>query len=106
MFRIADNTGIPLKTGTFVAVPGPSLETPAETLFLSKIGADAVAMSLVPEVIVAVHAGMEVLGISVIANVNDPKNFKPILIDDVIAQAQKAEHRLERLLVAFLKDKK
>jgi purine-nucleoside phosphorylase len=49
---------------------------------------------------------MEVLGISVIANVNDPKNFKPILIDDVIAQAQKAEHRLERLLVAFLKDKK
>jgi purine-nucleoside phosphorylase len=61
-------------------------------------------MSLVPEVIVAVHSGMEVLGISVIANVNDPGNFQPILIEEVIARAHNAEHRLERLLVAFLKE--
>ncbi|MBA7626501.1 Purine nucleoside phosphorylase 1 [subsurface metagenome] len=94
-----------LRKGIFVAISGPSLETPAETRFLRMIGADAVAMSLVPEVIVAVHAGMEVLGISVIANVNDPDNFQPILIEDIIAQARKTEHRLERLLVAFLKER-
>jgi purine-nucleoside phosphorylase len=102
--QVAEKLGMALREGIFVAVPGPSLETPAETRALRMIGADAVAMSLVPEVIVAVHAGMEVLGISVIANVNDPDNFQPILIEDIIAQAHKAEHRLERLLVAFLKE--
>jgi len=104
MVQVAGNLGITLRDGVFVAVPGPSLETPAETRALRMIGADAVAMSLVPEVIVAVHAGMEVLGISVIANINDPDNFQPILIEDVIAQAHEAEHLLERLLVAFLKE--
>ncbi|OPL12163.1 MAG: purine-nucleoside phosphorylase [delta proteobacterium ML8_D] len=102
--QTARELGMPLREGVFVAVPGPSLETPAETRFLRLIGADAVAMSLVPEVIVAVYSGMEVLGISVIANVNDPGNFQPILIEEVIAQAHNAEHRLERLLVAFLKE--
>ncbi len=102
--QTAQELGMPLREGVFVAVPGPSLETPAETRFLRLIGADAVAMSLVPEVIVAVYSGMEVLGISVIANVNDPGNFQPILIEEVIAQAHNAEHRLERLLVAFLKE--
>jgi purine-nucleoside phosphorylase len=102
--QVAENLGMALKEGIFVAVPGPSLETPAETRVLRMIGADAVAMSMVPEVIVAVHAGMEVLGISVIANVNDPDNFQPILIEDVISQARKADYRLERLLVAFLKE--
>ena len=103
ILRVAEGLGMTLRKGVFVAVPGPNLETPAETRFLRMAGADAVAMSLVPEVIVAVHAGMEVLGISVIANVNDPDNFRPILIDDIITQARKAEHRLERLLAAFLK---
>ncbi len=102
MIRVADQQGIALQKGVFVAVPGPSLETPAETRFLRMAGADAVAMSLVPEVIAAVHAGMEVLGLSIIANVNDPDDFEPILIEDVIEQAGKAEKRLERLIVAFL----
>ncbi|MCX8042239.1 MAG: purine-nucleoside phosphorylase, partial [Thermodesulfobacteriaceae bacterium] len=86
----------------YVAVPGPSLETPAETRFLRLIGADAVGMSTVPEVIVAVHAGMEVLGISVISNVNDPDHFKPILFSEVVEQSKKAEKRLTTLLRAFL----
>lgn len=103
MEDIAARQGIRIKKGVFVAVQGPSLETPAETRFLKMAGADAVAMSMVPEVIAAVHAGMDVLGISIIANVNDPDNFKPILIEDVIEQAGRAEKRLERLLVAFLK---
>ncbi len=94
--------GITLTEGVFVAVPGPSLETPAETRYLRMIGADAVAMSLVPEVIVARHAGMRVLGISVIANVNDPDDFSPILIEEVIENAQKAERRLGRLLTGIL----
>ncbi|WP_022852562.1 purine-nucleoside phosphorylase [Thermodesulfatator atlanticus] len=94
---------IPLREGVYVAVPGPSLETPAETRFLRLIGADAVGMSTVPEVIVAKHAGMEILGISVIANVNDPDNFSPILLEDVIANAQKAEKKLVGLVKRFLK---
>ncbi len=98
----AANRGIDLKEGVFVAVPGPSLETPAETRFLRMAGADAVAMSLVPEVIVAVHSGMKILGISVIANVNNPDAFEPILIEDVVAQARKAEKRLEELLASVI----
>ncbi len=104
MESVAKQLGIKLQKGVFVAVPGPSLETPAETRFLAMAGADAVAMSLVPEVIAAVHAGMDVLGLSIIANVNDPDNFEPILIEDVIEQAERAEKRLERLLVAFLSE--
>ena len=91
-----------LREGVYVAVAGPSLETPAETRFLRLIGADAVGMSTTPEVIVAKHAGLEVLGISVIANVNDPDNFQPILLEDVIANAQKAEGRLVELVKKVL----
>ncbi len=100
--KVGASSGILLREGVFVAVPGPQLETPAETRYLRLIGADAVAMSLVPEVITAVHGGMKILGISVIANVNNPDDFTPILIEDVIEQAQKAEARLERLLVGIL----
>jgi purine-nucleoside phosphorylase len=69
--KVALRLGEEVREGVYVAVPGPSLETPAETRFLRMIGADAVGMSTVPEVIVAVHAGLKVLGISVISNVND-----------------------------------
>lgn len=100
--RVGASSGILLREGVFVCVPGPQLETPAETRYLRLIGGDAVAMSLVPEVIVAVHSGMKVLGISVIANVNNPDDFTPILIEDVIEQAQRAEKKLEKLLVGFL----
>ncbi len=100
--KSAEVLGIPLLEGVFVAVPGPSLETPAETRFLRRIGGDAVAMSLVPEVIIAVHMGMEVAGISVIANVNNPDNFQPISIEDVIENAQRANEALTRLLIHFI----
>ncbi|QJA06400.1 purine-nucleoside phosphorylase [Thermosulfurimonas marina] len=100
--RAAREVGEEIREGVYVAVPGPSLETPAETRFLRLIGADAVGMSTVPEVIVAVHAGLEVLGVSVIANVNDPDHFRPILLEEVIAQAQAAEARLTRLMERFI----
>ncbi|MCL2789257.1 MAG: purine-nucleoside phosphorylase [Desulfobulbus sp.] len=86
-------------SGTYACIPGPSLETPAETRFLRMIGADAVGMSSVPEILVALHAGMRVLGVSVVANVNDPDHFQPILLDDIIAAARKAEPRLQQLIM-------
>jgi purine-nucleoside phosphorylase len=89
-------------TGIYVAIPGPSLETPAETRFLRGAGADAVGMSSVPEVIVAKHAGMKVLGLSAVANVNDPDNFAPILLDDIIKAAQKIEPGLQELIKKVL----
>lgn len=91
-------------SGVYVCIPGPSLETPAETRFLRMIGADAVGMSSVPEILTALHAGMRVLGLSVVANVNDPDHFQPILIDEIIAAARKAEPRLQQLIITLLSE--
>ncbi len=89
-------------SGTYVCIPGPSLETPAETRYLRMIGADAVGMSSVPEILVALHGGLRVLGLSVVANVNDPDNFQPILLEDIIASARRAEPRLQQLILHIL----
>lgn len=86
-------------SGVYVCIPGPSLETPAETRWLRESGADAVGMSSVPEIIVARHAGMNVLGLSVVSNVNDPDNFEPIILEDIIATAEAMEPKLEQLIV-------
>ena len=80
---VARRLGIGLGQGVYVAVKGPSLETPAETRFLRQIGADAVGMSTVPEVITAVHAGLRVLGISVLSNLNLPDAMAPIAIEAI-----------------------
>ncbi len=88
--------------GTYVCIPGPSLETPAETRYLRMIGGDAVGMSSVPEILVALHAGLRVLGLSVVANVNDPDNFQPILLEDIVTAAERAEPRLQRLILKIL----
>ncbi len=91
-----------VESGVYAAIPGPSLETPAETRHLRQCGADAVGMSTVPEVLVAIHAGLRVLGISVLSNVNDPDNFKPIVIEEIIAETRRAEGRLLALLLELL----
>ena len=88
--------------GVYGAIPGPSLETPAETRYFRNCGMDAVGMSTVPEVIVARHASMRVLGISVIANVNDPDNFKPITLEKVVACTEKAAGDLSALLMGVI----
>ncbi len=93
-----------VETGVYVAIPGPSLETPAETRYLRGLGADAVGMSTVPEVIVARHAGLRVLGISVVSNVNDPDNQRPILIDEIIAETERVAARLVRLILEVFND--
>jgi purine-nucleoside phosphorylase len=91
-------------SGTYVCIPGPSLETPAETRMLRLLGADAVGMSSLPEVITALHGGLRVLGLSVVANVNDPDNFVPILIEDIVAAAQQAEPRLLQLVLEIVRE--
>lgn len=87
-----------IQRGVYVGVLGPSLETAAETRLLKAAGADAVGMSMVMEVITAVHAGLEVLGVAVITNVNLPDHYRPAIIEEIIAAAEKAGPALGRLL--------
>jgi purine-nucleoside phosphorylase len=98
----AADAGIAVREGVYVAVTGPSLETPAETRFLRGIGADAVGMSTVPEVIVGIHAGMKILGLSVISNVNVPENLQPFTVEDVIEVARRAGPRLLRIVTGVI----
>jgi len=101
---VARRLGIGLRQGVYVGVKGPSLETPAETRFLRQIGADAVGMSTVPEVIAAVHAGLRVLGISVISNLNLPDAMAPIAIEAVIDTVARAEPQLVELLLGVIQE--
>ncbi len=96
--RLALEEQIPCHQGVFVAVSGPNLETRAEYRFLRALGADVVGMSTVPEVIVAVHAKMRVLGISVITDVCLPDALEPVSLADIVATANAAEKKLRRLV--------
>jgi purine-nucleoside phosphorylase len=91
-------------SGTYICIPGPSLETPAETRLLKQAGADAVGMSSIPEVITALHGGLRILGLSVVANVNDPDNFAPILLKDIVRAAGEAEPRLQELILEIVQE--
>ncbi len=101
---VARRLGLGLRQGVYVAVKGPSLETPAETRFLRLIGADAVGMSTVPEVITAVHAGLRVLGLSVISNLNLPDAMAPIAIEAIIDTVARAEPHLVELLLGVMQE--
>ncbi len=103
--QTAEKLGFPEVTvGTYVCIPGPSLETPAETRILKQCGADAVGMSSVPEVITALHGGLQVLGLSVVANINDPDNFIPILLEDIVEAAKQAEPRLQKMILEIVQE--
>ena len=91
-----------LREGVYVAVPGPNLETRAEYRFLRAIGADVVGMSTVPEVIVAVHGGMRVLGISIITDRCLPDALEPATVEQIIAVANSAEPKLTALVRGVL----
>src|SRR4051812_27154527 len=88
--------------GVFVAVPGPNLETRAEYRFLRAIGADVVGMSTVPEVLVAIHAGMQVLGLSIITDMCLPDALEPATVERIIAVANRAEPQLTTLVRGVL----
>ncbi len=94
--------GIVLREGVYVAVPGPSLETRAEYRMLRTMGADVVGMSTVPEVIVAVHEGMRVIGISIITDQCLPDALEPADIGRIIETANRAEPQLTRLVTAVV----
>ena len=92
--RIALEEGIRAHTGVYVAVAGPNLETRAEYRFLRAIGCDNVGMSTVPEVVVAVHAGMRVLGLSIVTDICLPDALQPAKIEEIIAVAGAADKKL------------
>jgi len=100
--RIALEEKIVCRQGVFVAVSGPNLETAAEYRFLRGIGADVVGMSTVPEVIVAVHAKMRVLGISVITDLCLPDALEPVSLSEIVKAANKAEAKLRALVRRIL----
>ncbi len=107
LINIAKNVGdvfdIPLREGVYVAVPGPSLETRAEYRFLRAIGADMVGMSTVPENIVAVQCGMEVLGVTIVSDMCIPDDLKPADIKKIISTCEKAEPQLTLLVKEMVK---
>jgi purine-nucleoside phosphorylase len=96
--EVARDERITLRRGVYVAVPGPNLETRAEYRFLRLIGADVVGMSTVPEVIVGVHGGMKVLGMSIITDSCLPDALKPASVEEIIRVANEAEPKLTRLI--------
>lgn len=100
--RSALELGIPCHPGVFVAVAGPNLETRAEYRMLRGLGADLVGMSTVPEVIVAVHAGLRVLGFSIVTDVCLPDALEPVAIEKILAVAARGGERLARLIPRIL----
>ena len=100
---IAGNHNIILHEGVYASVVGPQLETRSEYRMLKIIGADAVGMSTVPEIIVANHLNLKVAAVSVLTDECDPDNLEPISIPDIIAAASKAEPDMIKLFKELIK---
>jgi len=99
---VALGQGATTRNGVYAAVPGPMLETPTEYRYLRTIGADAVGMSTVPEVIAARHLGLPVLAVSVITDLCYPGQLKPVQLPEILAAAAAAEPRLTALIKGML----
>ena len=102
--KVAMRERIRIHRGVYVGVSGPNLETPAEYRFLRLIGADAVGMSTVPEVIVAKHSGLKVLGISCITDECLPDKLEPVNLAKLIKVANLAEPKMTRLIKGILEE--
>ncbi|PWH83480.1 purine-nucleoside phosphorylase [Algibacter marinivivus] len=100
---IAETNNITLHEGVYVSVVGPQLETRAEYRMLKIMGADAVGMSTVPEIIVANHLKLKVAAVSVLTDECDPDNLKPVDISEIIAMAEKAEPDMVILFKELIK---
>ena len=100
--HVAGNLQIDLKEGVYAGLKGPSLESPAEVRFLNIIGADAVGFSTVQEVIAGVHAGMKILGLSIITNVHDPENPDPASVEEILKVANSAAPKAASIIKAVL----
>lgn len=99
---IAGDAGITLHQGVYAAVIGPQLETRAEYRMLGRIGADAVGMSTVPEVIVANHLKLPVIAVSVLTDECDPDNLQPVDVSEILEVAGKAEPQLVQLFLKLI----
>lgn len=104
--NVALNLGIRLQKGVYVAVAGPNLETAAEYRFLRTIGADVVGMSTVPEVIVARHQDMKVLGFSLITDMGLPDALKPTNLAEILKTAANAEPVLKKIMTQVIEEMK
>ncbi|WP_428235731.1 purine-nucleoside phosphorylase [Gracilimonas sp.] len=106
LLELAENVALENSTkmhqGVYLAVTGPMLETKAEYRYMRQLGADVVGMSTVPEVISAVHMGMDVLGISVITDECFPDALEPVDIEDVLAAAAMAEPKMTQVIINVL----
>jgi purine-nucleoside phosphorylase len=100
--NVALENAIKMHQGVYLAVTGPMLETKAEYRYMRQLGADVVGMSTVPEVISAVHMGMDVLGISVITDECFPDALEPVDIEDVLAAAAMAEPKMSQVIINVL----
>jgi len=103
---IARREKIAVQRGVYVAVTGPNLETRAEYRFLRTIGADVVGMSTVPEVLVAVHAGMRVLGLSIVTDICLPDALQPVSLQEILAVAASAEPKLRKIVLGVLEEER
>lgn len=102
LISMAKKKGIRLNVGVYVAVMGPNLETRAEYRFLQRIGADAVGMSTVPEVIVANHMALPCCAISVLTDDCDPDHLEPVDLRQIVETAGKAERKLTELYIELI----
>lgn len=102
--KLAEGIEIGVHKGVYVAVSGPSLETRAEYRFLSIIGADAVGMSTIPEVIVAKHMGIKTFAISIITDLCDPDNLEEVSVEEIIAVAEKSEPHMTKLMSGIIRN--
>jgi len=101
--QIAKNNNITLHEGVYASVVGPQLETRAEYRMLKTLGADAVGMSTVPEIIVANHLNLKTAAVSVLTDECDPNHLKPVNIAEIIAMAEKAEPNMITLFKELIK---
>ena len=102
LMAIAQQYEITLHKGVYAAVPGPMLETRAEYRYIRQLGADAVGMSTVPEVIAANHMGLPCAAVSVLTDECDPDHLKPVTLEEIIEVASKAELKLTQLFMHFI----
>jgi purine-nucleoside phosphorylase len=100
--KIGSEQGIPLQEGVYAGLLGPTYETPAEIRMLRTLGADAVGMSTVGEVIVARHAGIEVLGISCISNMASGILKQPLSHEEVMETTERVKDKFLKLILAIL----
>ncbi len=102
--ELATNHDITLQKGVYASVVGPQLETRAEYRYLGIIGADAVGMSTVPEVIVANHLNLPCIAVSVLTDECDPDNLQPVNVQEIIEVAGKAEPKMITLFKELIKN--